>query len=75
MSQVMPDFGAVSTDGEVLPELYHQAVRTMLEHRGNQILMRDVRSCSSRPPVNFRISISATTEFPQSRQERIDFAL
>ncbi len=43
MSQVMPDFGAVSTDGEVLPELYHQAVRTMLEHRGNQILMRDVR--------------------------------
>jgi hypothetical protein len=43
MSQVMPDSGAVSTDGEVLPELYHQAVKTMLAHKGNPTLIKDVR--------------------------------
>ena len=43
MSQVMPDTGIVSTDGEVLPEVYHQAVKTMLAHRGNPILIREAR--------------------------------
>ena len=43
MSQVMPDTGVVSTDGDALPELYHQMARMMLVHRSNEILMRDVR--------------------------------
>jgi hypothetical protein len=42
MSQVMPDTGVVSTDGDALPELYHQMARTMLAHSGAPILMRDV---------------------------------
>ena len=43
MSHVMPDTGVVVTDGEVWPELYHQAARTMLAHRGNPILIKDMR--------------------------------
>jgi len=39
----MPDTGVVVTDGEVWPELYHQAARTMLAHRGNPILIKDMR--------------------------------
>ena len=69
MSQVMPDTGVVSTDGEVLPEVYHQAVKAMVAHRGNPILIRDVRV----------IVIAATgfciTEFiaPYGQFEKIDF--
>ena len=61
MSQVMPDTGVVSTDGDALPELYHQAVKTMLAHRGNQILMRDVRVMFIAPPVSVTSRLSRST--------------
>jgi hypothetical protein len=43
MSQVMPDTGAVSTDEDALPELYHQPARAMLAHKDNPTLIKDVR--------------------------------
>jgi hypothetical protein len=39
MSHVMPDTGVVVTDGEVLPEVYHQTARMMHAHRGNPSLI------------------------------------
>lgn len=60
MSHVMPDTGVVSTDGDALPELYHQTTKPMLAHRCNEILMRDVRvmfiaatSFCNRPAIAF----------------------
>ena len=53
MSQVMPVTGVVSTDGDALPELYHQMARTMLAHSGNPILMRDVRVMFIAPSGQF----------------------
>jgi hypothetical protein len=43
MSQVMPDTGAVATDGPALPEMYHQAASTMLAQRTDPSVMTIAR--------------------------------
>jgi hypothetical protein len=54
MSQVMPDTGVVSTDRDALPELYHQPARTMLAHKGNPTLIKDVRVTFIAPSGQFQ---------------------
>jgi hypothetical protein len=54
MSQVMPDIGVVSTDGDALLELYHQMARTMLAHRGNPPPIKDVRVTFIAPSGQFQ---------------------
>jgi hypothetical protein len=43
MSHVMPDRGVGVTDGEVLPEMYHQAASATLAHKTDPSVMTTAR--------------------------------